>query len=456
MINNGHSVQIDLPPTMSIGKGLDSCYTAVQMHLHWGGLDLETSGSEHTIDGMRYLAELHIVHYNSDLYTSVDEAKDKPDGLAVLAFLYADGNFENTYYSEFISKLAKIRYAGQETTLKTLDVLAMLPENLDNFYRYKGSLTTPPCTENVLWTVFDTPIILSHTQINLLENTLLDWHNKTLRNDYRHAQPLNDRVVESSFHPKLSKETCQLEISNKLHQIETGIQEVKKQVEGSGQSRIGLAALQLFVLSPSGSSPLPSYPSFVFSKDHPAAHVEVRPLESLRMKQFTLCVWVRNKNHGTQTVFSYSTQTSDNELVMSVGYDIGLWVGGMFLSFSLYHTSEDWVHYCVRWDSNTGVAELWVNGLPGKEKTLQRGYEIKDGGVLLLGKDRVDLLGVFSNGFVGQMSHLNLWNYLLDAQHIKSLSLCHTSHPRANVVAWGETRVLVSGGVILEPDHSCQ
>uniref|UniRef100_K7FPE1 Carbonic anhydrase n=1 Tax=Pelodiscus sinensis TaxID=13735 RepID=K7FPE1_PELSI len=202
MTNNGHSVQIDLPPTMRITKGLSSIYTAVQMHLHWGGLDLETSGSEHTMDGMRYLAELHVVHYNSGNYSSFEEAKDKRNGLAVLAFLYVDGNFENTYYSDFISKLAKIRFAGQSTKLSSLDVQAMLPENLSHFYRYHGSLTTPPCSESVIWTVFDSPIILSHTQISLLENTLLDWQNNTLRNDYRHTQPLHSRVVESSFKAK--------------------------------------------------------------------------------------------------------------------------------------------------------------------------------------------------------------------------------------------------------------
>lgn len=54
------SVQIDLPPTMIISKGLPGKYTAVQMHLHWGGWDLETSGAEHTIDGIRYMAEVDL------------------------------------------------------------------------------------------------------------------------------------------------------------------------------------------------------------------------------------------------------------------------------------------------------------------------------------------------------------------------------------------------------------
>ncbi|KAG8434420.1 hypothetical protein GDO86_012696 [Hymenochirus boettgeri] len=430
---------------MIIKKGLNNRYTAIQMHLHWGGFDLETSGSEHTIDGMRYLAELHVVHYNSEDYKSFDEAKDKPNGLAVLAFLYTTGNFENTYYSEFISKLAKIRYAGQNTEIQTLDVLAMLPENLNNFYRYKGSLTTPPCTENVLWTVFDSPILLSQRQINLLENTLFDWHNKTLRNDYRHTQPLNDRTIEASFHPQMPKDTCQLEISNKLLQIQTELKDVKKQVDNSKSSRL----LNKDIPTP------PSFPSFLFSKEHPAAHVEVRPSESLRMNKFTICVWVRTKNSGVQTVFSYSTHSSDNELVLSVGNDIGLWIGGMFINFNLHHTSEDWVHYCIRWESSNGAAELFVNGLSGKEKILQRGYVVQGGGVVLLGKDRLDILGLFSNGYFGWISQLSVWNTLLDSQDIRMLSQCQVSKIKGNIISWGETPMIVSGGIILEPDTSC-
>uniref|UniRef100_A0A8C3KG57 Carbonic anhydrase 6 n=1 Tax=Calidris pygmaea TaxID=425635 RepID=A0A8C3KG57_9CHAR len=174
MTNNGHSVQIDLPPTMHISRGLPGLYTAVQMHLHWGGLDLETSGSEHTIDGMRYFAEV-LLFYDSDLPTPALTP---------------------------LSPLPSLPINGQSTRLVSLDVQAMLPEDLSHFYRYQGSLTTPPCSESVIWTIFHSPIVLSHTQISLLENTLLDWQNRTLRNDYRHAQPLNGRVVESSFPPK--------------------------------------------------------------------------------------------------------------------------------------------------------------------------------------------------------------------------------------------------------------
>uniref|UniRef100_A0A8C3DXJ1 Carbonic anhydrase n=1 Tax=Corvus moneduloides TaxID=1196302 RepID=A0A8C3DXJ1_CORMO len=408
MTNNGHSVQIDLPPTMNISRGLPGVYTAVQMHLHWGGLDLETSGSEHTIDGMRYFAELHIVHYNSANYSSFEEAKDKPQGLAVLAFLYSDGHFENTYYSEFISKLARIRFAGQSTMLSSLDVQAMLPENLAHFYRYQGSLTTPPCSESVIWTIFHSPIVLSHAQIRLLENSLLDWHNRTLRNDYRHVQPLQGRVVEASF---------------RAHRA-----------QGTKSS---------------------TFPAFYFPVENIESFVEVHPLRAVSLQAFTLCFWSRAQPAGSQTILSYSTGESDHELLVTVGAELGLWIGGHFLSFPLQHEAQDWLHHCVTWASQAGAANLWLNGAAGKAQSVQKGYVSQAGGTLVLGKDRDTLLGTFSNGFAGWMTQVNLWSRVLSAAEVRALALCKAEQLKGDVIAWGQTPMALLGGVLLHNDTSC-
>ncbi|KAM6216896.1 carbonic anhydrase 6 [Rhynchocyon petersi] len=197
--NNGHTVQIQLPHTMTLTTSDGTKYIAEQMHFHWGGGHSEMSGSEHTVDGMRFMVEIHVVHYNSK-YKSYDIAKDAPDGLAVIAALCEVKNdAENTYYSELISHLQDIRYAGQSTTLTGLDIRDMLPRNLHYYFTYLGSLTTPPCTENVHWFVLAETVTLSRTQIAMMENSLLDHQNKTLRNDYRKTQPLNQRVVEANF-----------------------------------------------------------------------------------------------------------------------------------------------------------------------------------------------------------------------------------------------------------------
>uniref|UniRef100_A0A2K6TJ61 Carbonic anhydrase 6 n=1 Tax=Saimiri boliviensis boliviensis TaxID=39432 RepID=A0A2K6TJ61_SAIBB len=158
MVNNGHT-----------GKGKR------------GGAPVHKLGSEHTVDGIRHVIE---VRGFKDAPNGNSRVKDYP---------------ENTYYSNFISHLANIKYPGQSTTLTGLDVQDMLPENLQHYYSYQGSLTTPPCTENVHWFVLADFVKLSRMQVWKLENSLLDHQNKTIQNDYRRTQPLNHRVVESNF-----------------------------------------------------------------------------------------------------------------------------------------------------------------------------------------------------------------------------------------------------------------
>ncbi|TKC33978.1 hypothetical protein EI555_011597, partial [Monodon monoceros] len=157
MINNGHTVQISLPPTMCMTAADGTQYIAQQMHFHWGGASLEISGSEHTIDGIRYVIEIHIVHYNSK-YKSYDKAQKAPDGLAVLAALVEVKLKLHMQSYKLVSK------QGQSTVLRGLDVQDMLPGNLHYYYSYWGSLTTPPCTENVHWFVLADTVKLSRTQ----------------------------------------------------------------------------------------------------------------------------------------------------------------------------------------------------------------------------------------------------------------------------------------------------
>ncbi|NXO20045.1 CAH6 anhydrase, partial [Cisticola juncidis] len=442
MTNNGHSVQIDLPPTLKISRGLPGVYTAVQMHLHWGGLELETSGSEHTMDGMRHPAELHIVHYNSANYSSFEEARDKPQGLAVLAFLYTDGHFENTYYSEFISKLARIRFAGQSTTLSSLDVQAMLPENLSHFYRYQGSLTTPPCSESVIWTIFHSPIVLSHTQIQLLESSLLDWHNRTLRNDYRHAQPLRGRLVEASF-PAQGTAQAQCppeEFTLRLDQIQAQLQDMKTEL--------------LNGLSPTDTKSS-TFPAFYFPVENVESFVEVHPLRPVSLQAFTLCFWSSTQPVGTQTVLSYSTGHSTHELGVTVGSELGLWIGGHFLSFPLQLQAQGWLHHCITWESHTGTARPWLNGAAGTARSLQRGFVSQPGGSLLLGKHRDALLGTFRDGFAGGLARVGLWGRELGPTEVRALAQCRAGPPPGDIIAWGHSPMALLGGVLLQPDTSC-
>uniref|UniRef100_A0A8C9AJ07 Carbonic anhydrase n=1 Tax=Prolemur simus TaxID=1328070 RepID=A0A8C9AJ07_PROSS len=224
-----YSVQISLPSTMQMTTADGTRYIAQQMHFHWGGASSEISGSEHTVDGVRHVIEIHVVHYNSK-YKSYDVAQGAPDGLAVLAaFIELKDYAENTYYTSFISHLANIRYPGQNTTVTSLDIRDMLPADLQHYYSYQGSLTTPPCSENVHWFVLADSVKLSKAQVLRLENSLLDHENKTIQNGYRRTQPLNHRVVEANFvYPSNQEYVLASELQSYLSKINNNLSYLRR------------------------------------------------------------------------------------------------------------------------------------------------------------------------------------------------------------------------------------
>ncbi|XP_041034564.1 carbonic anhydrase 12 [Carcharodon carcharias] len=202
LTNDGHAVKMTLPPTMQM-ISMSHHYTAVQLHLHWGS-ETEDLGSEHAISGRHYPSELHIVHYNAEKYNDISIAQDKGDGLAVLGILIEIGSF-NPAYEKIFSHLKEIRFKGKEIKMPGFDINDLLPQQLDEYYRYNGSLTTPPCYPSVLWTVFRKPVQISGDQLLELQRDLyisqVDEANRTgMVNNYRHVQKLWERKVFMSFH----------------------------------------------------------------------------------------------------------------------------------------------------------------------------------------------------------------------------------------------------------------
>ncbi|XP_022743928.1 alpha carbonic anhydrase 4-like [Durio zibethinus] len=142
-------------------------YTVDNCHWH--------SPAEHTLNGIRYPLEIHIVHTSDQNQT------------AVVAILYRYGSPD-----PFIDRLF-----GSLKTLKTKDrpLGPVNPESIKfpgrNYYRYKGSLTTPSCSEGVVWKVFQQVKTVSHSQVDALKHVLPPQN----RNNARPTQPLNGRPV---------------------------------------------------------------------------------------------------------------------------------------------------------------------------------------------------------------------------------------------------------------------
>ncbi|XP_063029856.1 carbonic anhydrase 4 [Melospiza melodia melodia] len=198
--NNGHTVKVALDSSPKIGGGgLERKYKAVEFHFHWGVLaeqQVLSPGSEHSIDGEKYPMEFHIVHIREDA-SDVSEAKKGPDGLAVLAFFVEAGK-ENKNYETLLSKLKNIESKGGSAKVDPLPLSSLLPpeEDLERYYRYRGSLTTPDCYQGVIWTIFETPVQLSLKQLSQFAALHFDGKNSTpMMENFRPAQPLNGREV---------------------------------------------------------------------------------------------------------------------------------------------------------------------------------------------------------------------------------------------------------------------
>ncbi|KAM9309997.1 LOW QUALITY PROTEIN: carbonic anhydrase 14 [Pholidichthys leucotaenia] len=217
LYNNGHTVVIELPDWMGLG-GLPWLFSAAQLHLHWGAGGPSHGGGEHTINGLSADADIHVVHYNSELYPNMSAAMTQRDGLAVLGILIVTGEELNPAFNNILNYLSRIRHAGQKVLIPAFDVQSLLPKDLRRYYRYNGSLTTPPCYQGVIWTLFHARVQISKAQLLKLETILYSSNAEEpdkmlLQDNYRATQPLNYRVIYASFSAESWRELSSGEVT---------------------------------------------------------------------------------------------------------------------------------------------------------------------------------------------------------------------------------------------------
>lgn len=197
--NNGHTVMLKTNESkaamLSGGPLGNSVYAFEQLHFHWGENDYE--GSEDLINNHSFPMEMHAVFYKED-YTSMDEALKHNDGLAILAYLYEVSPQSNPTYKSIVKILPDIEPVNKGKVLEEPLFLGSLlvPNiaNIQDYFTYNGSLTTPPCLEVATWIDFKDHQQLSHEQLAAFRDLRTPEGNK-LTHNFRPVQPLEDRVV---------------------------------------------------------------------------------------------------------------------------------------------------------------------------------------------------------------------------------------------------------------------
>src|SRR5262249_27610289 len=141
IINNGHTIQLNFAEGSTLALG-DIQYKLVQVHFH--------RPSEHTIGGKQFPMEAHFVH------------RADSGGLAVVGVLMAEGK-PNAAFRDIVRTMPAAEGPAAKADPR-ITPNALLPKKL-GYYRYSGSLTTPPCSETVEWLLLTDPIEVSAADV---------------------------------------------------------------------------------------------------------------------------------------------------------------------------------------------------------------------------------------------------------------------------------------------------
>jgi len=169
ILHNGHTVQINYAPGSTISFDNQE-FELLQFHFH--------DPSEHTLNQRKFAMEMHLVHKNN-----------QTGNLAVLGVFIKKGT-ENQALKSIWQNMPQQEMPEATIAEVSINALQLLPSEITHFYRYHGSLTTPPCSEVVDWVVLAQPIEASAQQI--------DQFIATVGVDARPVQPLGKRVLRLS------------------------------------------------------------------------------------------------------------------------------------------------------------------------------------------------------------------------------------------------------------------
>jgi carbonic anhydrase len=166
IVDNGHTIQVNVGEGSTISV-MGRTYQLRQFHFHKPG--------EERVNGRTYDMGVHFVHQD-------DEGK-----LAVVAVLLEKGA-ENSLIQTLWNNMP-LEVDQEVAPAVAIDLKTLLPENRA-YYTYMGSLTTPPCTEDVLWMVLKQSMPVSPDQVAIFS--------RLYKNNARPVQPSNGRLIKES------------------------------------------------------------------------------------------------------------------------------------------------------------------------------------------------------------------------------------------------------------------
>lgn len=182
--NTGHTIEATMPEASNLTLTVaGDVYRLERFHFH--------APSEHTVDGTSYPAELHLVH------------RSKAGEIAVVAIFIESSSLPQPLIDLVIETAAgvgeEVPMEYPESPLELLLDLEPPRATEDDYYTYDGSLTTPPCSEDVRWIVFEDIHVVDLATVELFHDIVGGFPTyEGFADNNRPTQPLNGRTIERS------------------------------------------------------------------------------------------------------------------------------------------------------------------------------------------------------------------------------------------------------------------
>ncbi|XP_006029641.2 serum amyloid P-component-like [Alligator sinensis] len=197
--------------------------------------------------------------------------------------------------------------------------------------------------------------------------------------------------------------------------------------------------------------------AFIFPRKSKDSAVLVNMELDEPLRNFSVCLRYFTEQIKSYALFSYATRGQDNDILLYKHrlQNYRLYVGGEFVSFNAQgkeSTSRGWIHVCASWESSTGIAELWVNGMPLPRKALQADYAVSPEAAVVLGQEQDSYGGRYnaSQAFVGEVTDVYMWDFRLAPDEVRSISEGWDIHSPA-LLDWRNFPYEMIGHVFLKP-----
>ncbi|KAI3411782.1 hypothetical protein GPALN_001847 [Globodera pallida] len=189
-------------PVLNIDGGPAHPYTyqLQQTVVHFGDVRKGERGSEHTVDRVRFPAEVQLLAFNSDLYDNFTHAQSEPKGLLGIAIIIDIGDRSNPELHRLTQAAKHIKHRNQMVRIKRFQPVGLVPPT-EHYVTYEGSLTYPGCFETVTCM---SPTLMETTNLRSAAKQHCSETNLHVREDFVGLRDNGFKILEKCCSVELS------------------------------------------------------------------------------------------------------------------------------------------------------------------------------------------------------------------------------------------------------------